>query len=54
MPASPNRRESPAVAGKVNYLVSEGRDLLDMESHQDVAIINAEAFIGMVEEQQAA
>ncbi len=43
-----------AVAGKADYLVSEDRDLLDMERYEGIAIIDAEEFIGMLAEEQAA
>jgi len=43
-----------AVVGKADYLVSEDRDLLDMQWHEGIQIITAEEFIGMVEAEQAA
>ncbi len=43
-----------AMTGRADYLVSEDRDLLDMGQYKGVIIINAEAFIGMIEEEQAA
>ncbi len=43
-----------AVAGRSDYLVSEDRDLLDMGRYQGIRIVDAEEFIGMIEEEQAA
>ncbi len=49
-----NKFLATAVAGKADYLVSEDRDLLDMEQHEGIPIIRSAEFIGMVEEEQAA